>query len=199
MIKNFNNYINEDYNITRDCIILVGPPGSGKGTQASLISSKTGYDHVSTGDILRKSKKSEVKKILKKGDLVSDNLVYKELDNYIRKNMGSKGFILDGYPRNIKQKYYLDNILRDNNIKISHIFFLNVSEKEIQKRIKERGKTSGREDDTQDVLRNRMDEYRKNTLPLIEMMKKRNDFIEIKSDGDSSGVTKIIFDNIPEI
>lgn len=199
MIKDFNSYIDQEYNKPKNCIILIGPPGSGKGTQASVINAKTGYDHISTGEILRNSKNSEVKKILKSGGLVSDNKVYKELEKYIKKNINSPGFILDGYPRNIKQKYYLDQILEANNLVISHIFYFNVSDKEIKRRIKERSKSEGRLDDNEKTLKNRIEEYKKQTLPLIDLLKKKSNFIEIRSDGEPSDVTKIIIENIPEI
>jgi adenylate kinase len=199
MIKDFDNYIRKEYGKPRNCIIILGPPGSGKGTQADILSTKSGYDHISTGELLRNSKNPRIKNVLKNGGLVPDDLVYKELNKHIGRNTNSTGFIFDGYPRKIEQRDLLEKIMDDNNISISNIFFLNVSEGEIRKRIRERGKTSGRSDDNDKSLEKRISEYKNKTVPLIDSYKNNPDFIEIRSDGAPQHTTKIIFENIPEI
>ena len=158
-------------------IILLGPPGSGKGTQASFIQNKLSIPHLSTGDILRQSvnNKTElgeiVKNIMAKGELVSDDLVLKIIKERISKNDCDKGFILDGYPRNITQAESLKEVLKDINLNIDRIVFLDVDFKVLQSRIETRSKENNgeiRTDDTSEVLIKRLDEYKLQTAPLAE-------------------------------
>lgn len=179
-LKSFKDF-NED--TKKPCVIFVGPPGCGKGTQAEILKKKTGWNHISTGEILRKSDDEEIKKMMKTGKLLPDDLVAKELEKFLKKSKKSKGFIFDGYPRNIDQKYLFDEIIKSNDIKISAIFYLNVSEKTLKERIKERGKTSGRSDDKdEDVFKTRMKEYYTKTFPMIESMKNDENFVEVSGD-----------------
>jgi adenylate kinase len=195
-IKNFKEF----GSLSTPCLIFVGPPGCGKGTQAEIVCKKTGMKHVSTGDILRQSEDDEVKELLKTGKLLPDDLVSKELEKFIQKNKKSKGFVFDGYPRNLKQKTLLDKIMSNNNLETVNIFFLNVPEETLKERIKERGKTSGRADDKDpEVFKVRMEEYRDQTLPMIKSMKKLNRFLEISGEKDLDEITEIIFDNLGEI
>jgi adenylate kinase len=195
-IKNFKEF----GSLGTPCVIFVGPPGCGKGTQAEIVCKKTGMKHVSTGDILRQSEDDEVKEMMKTGKLLPDDLVSKELEKFIRKNKKSKGFVFDGYPRNLKQKTLLDKIMSNNNLETVNIFFLNVPEETLKERIKERGKTSGRADDKDpEVFKVRMEEYKDQTLPMIKSMKKLNTFLEISGEKDLDEITEIIFDNLGEI
>lgn len=195
-IKNFREF----GSLSKPCVIFVGPPGCGKGTQAEILCEKTGMEHVSTGDILRQSEDEEVKELMKTGKLLPDDLVSKELEKFIKKNKKSKGFIFDGYPRNLNQKSLLDKIMPKNDLEVINIFFLNVPEKILKERIKERGKTSGRSDDKDpDVFKVRMKEYEEQTLPLIAALKKLPVFLEISGEKDLDEVTEIIFDNLGEI
>jgi adenylate kinase len=182
------------------CIIFVGPPGCGKGTQSKILAEKMGYDHISTGDILRKSKDPEVKKMMGSGKLLPDELVGKELQKYLKENKDSKGFIFDGYPRNLKQKGLLDAILTRNNLSMNNIFYLNVPDKILKERIKERGKTSGRKDDEDpEVFKIRMDEYNDQTLPMIKSMKKLKVFKEIDGEKELEEITDDILASLDEI
>ena len=195
-IKNFKEFGSK----STPCVIFVGPPGCGKGTQAEILCEKTGMKHVSTGDILRQSDDKEVKDLMKTGKLLPDDLVSKELEKFIKKNKKSEGFIFDGYPRNLKQKSLLDKIMSDNNLDIINTFFLNVDEDILKERIKERGKTSGRSDDKDpEVFNVRMKEYKDQTLPMIKAMKKLGNFLEISGEKELEEVTEIIFDNLGEI
>jgi adenylate kinase len=194
------NYGNVGSGLSSPVIIFVGPPGCGKGTQSETLSDKMGYVHVSTGDILRKSKEPEVKELMKTGKLLPDDLVGKELESFIKKNKGSKGFIFDGYPRNLAQKSILEKILDNNNLEISNIFYLDVPEKILKERIKERGKTSGRSDDKDpDVFKVRMGEYNDQTLPMIKSMKKYKTFREINGKNNLEEITQEILSNLDEI
>jgi adenylate kinase len=195
-IKNFKEFGSK----STPCVIFVGPPGCGKGTQAEILCEKTGMKHVSTGDILRQSDDEEVKDLMKTGKLLPDDLVSKELEKFIKKNKKSEGFIFDGYPRNLKQKSLLDKIMSDNNLDTINTFFLNVDEDILKERIKERGKTSGRSDDKDpEVFNVRMKEYKDQTLPMIKAMKKLGNFLEISGEKELEEVTEIIFDNLSEI
>ena len=169
-------------------IILLGPPGSGKGTQANFIQSKLSIPHLSTGDILRQSVKNEtnlgikVKDIMAEGKLVSDDLVLDVIKERILESDCNQGFILDGYPRNIAQAESLNIVLKDINRNIDRILFLDVDFAVLQSRIESRSKENNeqkRVDDTSEVLIKRLDEYRSQTAPLSEYYKKDKKFKKI--------------------
>ena len=169
-------------------IILLGPPGSGKGTQANFIQNKLSIPHLSTGDILRQSVKNEtnlgskVKDIMAKGKLVSDDLVLDVIKERVSQSDCDQGFILDGYPRNIIQAESLNTVLKDINRNIDRILFLDVDFAVLQSRIESRSKENNeqkRVDDTSEVLIKRLDEYRSQTAPLSEYYKKDKKFKKI--------------------
>ena len=156
-------------------LILLGPPGSGKGTQAGFIKNKLNVPHLSTGDILRKSVKDAtdlgkmVDEIMGKGKLVPDYLVLDVIRERILEEDCKKGFILDGYPRNIAQAESLKGVLEEINMKIDQIIFLDVDFNVLQSRIENRAKENNGEirvDDTSEVLIKRLDEYKNQTAPL---------------------------------
>ena len=158
-------------------IILLGPPGSGKGTQANFIQNKLSIPHLSTGDILRQSVKNEtdlgnkVKNIMAKGELVSDDLVLDVIKERVSQSDCDQGFILDGYPRNITQAESLNILLKDINRNIDRILFLDVDFAALQSRIELRSKENNEEkraDDTSEVLIKRLYEYKTQTAPLSE-------------------------------
>ena len=158
-------------------IILLGPPGSGKGTQANFIQNKLSIPHLSTGDILRQSVKNEtnlgnkVKNIMAKGELVSDDLVLDVIKERVSQSDCDQGFILDGYPRNIAQAESLNILLKDINRNIDRILFLDVDFAALQSRIELRSKENNEEkraDDTSEVLIKRLYEYKSQTAPLSE-------------------------------
>ena len=169
-------------------IILLGPPGSGKGTQANFIQNKLSIPHLSTGDILRQSVQNEtnlgikVKDIMADGKLVSDDLVLDVIKERISQSDCDQGFILDGYPRNIIQAESLNIVLKDINRNIDRILFLDVDFAVLQSRIESRSKESNeqkRVDDTSKVLIKRLDEYRSQTAPLSEYYRNDKKFKKI--------------------
>ena len=169
-------------------IILLGPPGSGKGTQANFIQNKLSIPHLSTGDILRQSVKNEtdlgnkVKNIMAKGELVSDDLVLNVIKERVSENDCDKGFILDGYPRNITQAKSLNMVLKDIDRNIDRILFLDVDFSILQSRIDARSKENNEEkraDDTSEVLIKRLGEYKAQTEPLSEYYKNNKKFKKI--------------------
>ncbi len=154
-------------------LILFGPPGSGKGTQANFIVQRNVLTHISTGDIFRKniSQKTELGKLandyMKKGQLVPDeltiDLLERELDLFKNKN----GFIFDGFPRTIPQADAFDTLLKNKKMSLSFVISLEVSENELVKRLLNRGIDSGREDDqNEEVVRNRIQVYHQQTSVL---------------------------------
>ena len=179
-------------------IILLGPPGSGKGTQANFIQSKLSIPHLSTGDILRQSVQNEtnlgikVKDIMAEGKLVSDDLVLDVIKERISESDCNQGFILDGYPRNIAQAESLNIVLNDINRNIDRILFLDVDFAVLQSRIESRSKENNeqkRVDDTSEVLIKRLDEYRSQTAPLSEYYKKDKKFKKINGMKSISAVS----------
>ena len=179
-------------------IILLGPPGSGKGTQANFIQNKLSIPHLSTGDILRQSVKNKtelgniVKNVMAKGELVSDELVLQIIKERISQNDCDKGFILDGYPRNIAQAESLKEVLKDVNRNIDRIIFLDVDFKVLQSRIETRSKENNgeiRTDDTSEVLIKRLDEYKLQTAPLAEYYSRDKKFKKINGMNTISDVS----------
>ena len=179
-------------------IILLGPPGSGKGTQANFIQNKLSIPHLSTGDILRQSVKNEtdlgnkVKNIMAKGELVSDDLVLDVIKERISQIDCNLGFILDGYPRNITQAESLNIVLKDINRNIDKILFLDVDFTVLHSRIESRSKENNEEkraDDTSEVLIKRLDEYKSQTAPLGEYYSNDKKFKKINGMNSISQVS----------
>ncbi len=179
-------------------LILLGPPGSGKGTQADFIKNKLNVPHLSTGDILRKSVKDAtdlgkmVDEIMGKGKLVSDSLVLDLIRERILEQDCKKGFILDGYPRNIVQAESLKFVLEEINMKIDQIIFLDVDFDVLQSRIENRTKENNGEirvDDTSEVLIKRLDEYKNQTAPLENYYSNYKNFNKINGMNSISEVS----------
>jgi len=160
--------------------IFFGPPGAGKGTQAALLSRQFNIPHLSTGEILRNNlsgnsaESIKIKKILEKGDLVSDEI----LNEIIKKKLDSpeciNGYILDGYPRTLSQNDWLQNYLNSKNLEITKIFDISLEKNIIVKRIKNRAILEKRKDDTEDVIKNRVNKYIEETKPLSKYYLERN-------------------------
>ena len=144
-------------------LILFGPPGAGKGTQAIKISEKYGWIHVSTGDILRAEVNQgtplgkKVKAVMEAGALVSDELLIEIMESVFRKNSTAGGFVLDGFPRTLNQAKELDKMLIKLGTKVSLVLSLDVDEEELVKRLLKRAQEQGRKDDTEEVIKNRLD------------------------------------------
>ena len=179
-------------------IILLGPPGSGKGTQANFIQNKLSIPHLSTGDILRQSVKNEtdlgnkVKNIMSRGELVSDDLVLNVIKERVSENDCDQGFILDGYPRNIIQAESLNMVLKDINRNIDKILFLDVDFTVLHSRIESRSKENEKEkraDDTSEILIKRLDEYKSQTAPLGEYYSNDKKFKKINGMNSISQVS----------
>ena len=155
-------------------LIFFGPPGAGKGTQASLISKIYSIPHLSTGDILRSiiSQQDEIsaklKKIMNSGELISDEILNEIVSKRINEKDCLNGFILDGYPRTKDQALFLDSILENKKIKIDKIIDIKLSEKTIMSRILSRSNIENRGDDKELVIKTRIHKYISETKPVSE-------------------------------
>ena len=161
-------------------IILFGPPGCGKGTQATFISESLSIPHLSTGDMLRSAVSSgseiglKAKNIMESGGLVSDQIVLSIVEERIAKHDCEKGFILDGFPRTVNQAEKLDLLLSVNH-KLDFVLRIKVDEEEIIKRLIDRA----REDDKPDIIKNRFKTYNSETQPLIPFYEERKKLFNI--------------------
>ena len=157
-------------------VVLLGPPGAGKGTQALKLSEKLGIPQISTGDLFRKNISEgtplgiEAKRYLDAGDLVPSELTNKLVEDRIEQPDAVDGFILDGYPRSVEQARAFDEMLKNHNTRLDAVLEFAVSEQELLDRLKSRG----RADDTEEVIHNRMQVYRDETEPLLEYYSHNN-------------------------
>ena len=155
-------------------LILVGPPGSGKGTQAERICQKWSLAHISTGNMLREeiASKSElgkkVESVLAAGKLVSDDIVIELIKERVKRPDCKNGFLLDGFPRTEPQSEALDNFLNSAGIPVTHVIELHVDEDDLVERLLNRAKIEGRADDTEEVIRKRLEVFHAQTKPVIE-------------------------------
>ncbi|MBN2756351.1 MAG: adenylate kinase [Bacteroidales bacterium] len=161
-------------------IALFGPPGAGKGTQSEFLINKYKLFYISTGDILRKEIQEEsklgleAKNIIEKGGLASDEIIVQIIEKTIKDNPEANGFLFDGFPRTKIQAYILSGLMIKLNTTLNRLISIEVPEEVSTKRLMERGKTSGRSDDNEDVIRNRLREYNKKTLPVLDFYKDKN-------------------------
>jgi adenylate kinase len=180
-------------------LILFGPPGSGKGTQSEKLVDKYGFVHLSTGNLLREEIANktllgtEAKNFMDKGQLVPDEVVIGMIDNSLDHHKDAVGFLFDGFPRTVAQAEALDKLLKLKDSGIALVIALEVSEEELVKRLLNRGKTSGRSDDTDElVIRKRFAVYLKETEPVAGHYKKEKKFQGIKGEGTVDEIFKNI-------
>jgi adenylate kinase len=171
-------------------IVLFGPPGAGKGTQSQKLIEKYGLTHLSTGDILRSeiargtALGMEAKQLMDRGDLVGDDIVIGMIEAKIDADPHAKGFIFDGFPRTQAQAVALDDLLQKKGTAISAMLALEVDNEELIKRLLLRGKESGRADDqNEEIIRNRVNEYNNKTLPLKKYYSEQAKFHSINGIG----------------
>jgi adenylate kinase len=171
-------------------LILFGPPGSGKGTQSEKLMAQYGLKHLSTGDLLRFEIANqtalglEAKQFMDKGELVPDAVVIGMISSAIDSNEFVKGFLFDGFPRTPAQAEALDKLLELKKAPINIMLALDVSEEELVKRLMKRGETSGRSDDTNEVvIRARISEYLNKTAAVSDYYKQFNKVKMIKGEG----------------
>ncbi|MEE4215476.1 MAG: adenylate kinase [Bacteroidales bacterium] len=171
--------------------LIFGPPGSGKGTQSVKLAEEFRLIHLSTGDMLREEVAAatemgkRVEDLMKRGELVPDEVVIQMIAERIDANPSAGGFIFDGFPRTVEQAAALDEVLEEKNTSISKMLMLEVEHDELVKRLLLRAETSGRPDDKKiDVIENRIKVYREKTEPVIDYYRKDNKYLPVNGMGD---------------
>ncbi|MCX7877535.1 MAG: adenylate kinase [Ignavibacteria bacterium] len=172
-------------------LIILGPPGAGKGTQSLRIAERLGLKHLSTGDILRKAVAEgtelglKAKRVMERGELVSDEIMIGIIKNELSSPEVKKGFILDGFPRTLEQAKQLDKILSDLGYEGLQIIDIIVSDEELVKRLLGRG----RSDDTIETINNRLAIYKKQTMPVKEYYSEKYVVYNIEGTGSIDEIT----------
>ncbi len=185
-------------------LLIVGPPGAGKGTQAARISERFGIPTISTGDIFRKNIADEtdlgkqVKAIVDAGDYVPDSLTNALVTDRLNEADAAGGFLLDGYPRTTDQVEYLANLLASHGHSLDAVIRLVADQDEIVRRLRQRAIDQGRVDDSEEAIRHRQDVYIRETAPLIDMFRAQGLLVEVDGLGPIDEVTGRIFDALAE-
>ncbi len=177
-------------------LVLFGKPGAGKGTQAEFLKEKYNLEHISTGDLFRYNMKNDTdlgklaKSYIDNGDLVPDEVTIKMLEDAVDKNPDASGFIFDGFPRTTAQAEALDKFLTSKNMKIDATIALEADDEILIERLLERGKVSGRSDDQdENKIRNRFEEYNLKTAPLKDFYEEQGKFHSINGIGAIDEIT----------
>ncbi|HAQ21755.1 MAG TPA: adenylate kinase [Prolixibacteraceae bacterium] len=184
-------------------LILFGPPGAGKGTQADFLIEKFKLNHISTGNLLRRQIASgtelglAAKSYMDKGFLVPDSIVIGMIRTKLLKNKEANGYVFDGFPRTVAQAKSLDDLLSENGMAISGMLCLEVEKKELIDRLLYRGITSGRPDD-QDVsiIENRIQVYTEKTMPLKDYYKAQNKYYRVDGTGSVEKIAQRLIETI---
>ena len=170
-------------------MLIVGPPGAGKGTQASRITTAYGIPDISTGDIFLANIKNEtplgkeVKAIVDAGDYVPDSLTNALVTDRLAEDDAAGGFLLDGYPRTLDQVTYLDELLASKGQELAAVIQLVADQDEIVARLTKRAQEQGRADDSEEAIRHRQEVYVRETSPLIEVYRDRGLLVEVDGLG----------------
>jgi len=179
-------------------LLIVGPPGAGKGTQAARITTAYGIPDVSTGDIFRANIKNEtplgvqVKAIIDAGDYVSDDLTNALVKDRLEEADAREGFLLDGYPRTLDQVAFLEQLLSGKGQALDAVIQLVADQDEVVARLRNRALEQGRSDDTEDAIRHRQEVYVRETSPLIEVYSAKGLLVEVDGLGEVDEVAERI-------
>ncbi len=181
-------------------LILMGPPGAGKGTQAKYVAEHFGIPAISTGDIFRANVSQgtelgvQAKRYMDAGEYVPDEITNLMVRNRIDEPDAEPGFLLDGYPRTLAQVEELDGMIAHTGHRLDAVVVLRVDSEEVVQRLLQRAETDGRADDTEEVIRRRQEIYAEETEPLITVYKQRGLVHEVDGMGEVDQVTKRIFE-----
>jgi adenylate kinase len=179
-------------------IVLLGPPGSGKGTQATMLVERLKLPHISTGALLRNAAKRgtalglQAKAITDKGELVPDDIMSDMIEERLSRDDVANGFILDGYPRNVSQAESLDAMLERLNTPADEAIHIDIDPEQIIKRIARRAEEEGRSDDTEETVRNRMRVYDEQTAPVADYYAERGILTRVLGNGDKEEILQRI-------
>jgi adenylate kinase len=185
-------------------LILMGPPGAGKGTQAEVIAERLSIPAISTGDIFRKNVSEqtelgvEAKRYMDSGDYVPDEITNAMVRARLAEQDALDGFLLDGYPRTVAQVTELDSMLADSGRQIDAVVVLTVDQDEVVQRLLHRAHKEGRVDDTEEVMRHRQEVYAQQTAPLIKSYDDRGMLVEVDGMGPVEEVTSRVFEALGE-
>ena len=181
-------------------ILLIGPPGAGKGTQAALLAQHFGIPAISTGDIFRENVRNETplgleaKAFMDRGEYVPDSLTNALVRDRLNQEDAVAGFLLDGYPRTIDQVEELDDILEETEKKLDVVVQLTADSEELLRRLSGRAQEQGRSDDTPEVIKRRLDVYEEQTAPLIDIYASRSLVAKVNGLGEIADVTNRIIE-----
>ncbi|HLU63340.1 MAG TPA: adenylate kinase [Protaetiibacter sp.] len=180
-------------------MLIVGPPGAGKGTQAARIAERFGIPTISTGDIFRANIAGQtelglrVKEIVDAGDYVPDSLTNELVSDRLAEPDAEAGFLLDGYPRTPEQVRFLDELLSSKGQKLDAVLRLVADEDEIVRRLRKRAVEQGRSDDSEEAIRHRQEVYQRETAPVLEMFRDKGLLLEVDGLGAVDEVTERIW------
>lgn len=185
-IKNFEDFTLNERELPDNqgkILVILGAPGSGKGTLSKELKKNYNFIHLSTGDITRNSDDEDVKKIIEAGNLLPDNMMIKILRRELKKVDLTSNVILDGFPRTIKQAKRLDSLLGRMGLGLNHALYLDLPDKVAKERIKKRAMEEDRKDDASDeVVEKRFKEYHEKTFPLLDFYQKSRKLIKLEAD-----------------
>ncbi|NIP18248.1 MAG: adenylate kinase [Xanthomonadales bacterium] len=179
-------------------IVLLGAPGSGKGTQAALLQERLGLPHISTGVLLRKAVEDrtplgqQANAIIDRGELVPDDVMLELIEQRLGEADAQKGFLLDGYPRNLSQAQSLDKLLERLGQPVDEAIQIDIDPESVIARIAKRAETEDRSDDTEDVVRNRMQVYEEQTAPVVGYYAERGLLTRVLGTGSIEEVLRLI-------
>ena len=176
-------------------LLIVGPPGAGKGTQAARLTERYGIPAIATGDIFRENIRNqtplgvEVKAIVDAGDYVPNSLTNALVTSRLEEDDAREGFLLDGYPRTVDQIEYLDELLASKGQALDAVIQLLADKEEVVARLRKRAVEQGRADDTEEAIRHRQDVFARETAPLIPVFRERGLLIEVDGLGEIDEVS----------
>ena len=186
-------------------MILMGPPGAGKGTQAQVVAERYSIPAISTGDIFRKNASEgtelgiQAQRFMDAGEYVPDELTNLMVRNRIDEPDAERGFLLDGYPRTLAQVEELDGMIKHTGHVLDAVVVLTVDKEELVQRLLQRAETEGRADDTEDVVRRRQEVSHDQTAPLIDVYRDRGLMIEVDGMGEVDEVSKRVLDALVDV